>query len=225
MKMDKAFHILIVDDDIRIRNLLNKYLIEHNFFVSKVGSIEETYKFLKHIMPDLIILDVMLPGENGIEFTNKMRANLNIPILMLSAMGEAENRIHGLEVGADDYLSKPFEPKELLLRINKLINRNRKNISNVIQINGFTFFDTISGRLTQNEQIVALTSNESSLLRFLIENQGRLLTREELAKFAGSISERSIDVQITRLRNKLEENPKKPFHLQTIRGKGYIFNF
>ncbi len=216
-----AQHLLVVDDDTRIRGLLQKYLTEHGYFVSTVKNTKEAEQLLKEIQTDLMILDLMMPDENGVEFTKRLRIQeQNIPIIMLTAMGECDHRISGLEVGADDYIVKPFEPKELLLRIANILKRKQNNIDKIHHFGDFSYNAKTQALLQQNQPIF-LTNSEHSLLGTLIKNTNQIVTREELA-IELSINERSVDVQIVRLRNKIETDSSRPKLLQTVRGQGYI---
>lgn len=217
--MQNIHHILVVDDDDRIRNLLGKFLKDNGFFVSTSHNAENAREKLAEFIFDLIIVDVMMPSESGIEFTSNLRKKNTVPVLMLTAMGDVEDRITGLQSGADDYLPKPFEPRELLLRIHNILHRTKEKSPKVISF-GKISFDIDKGRLWGDEDIF-ITSNEVKLLKILSNANGQTVMREELAKLCGGINERSIDVQITRLRNKIETTPKKPRYLKTIRGKGY----
>ena len=224
MTIDKA-HILIVDDDNRIRNLLQTYLIGHQYVVSIAKDTKQARELLATFNIDLIILDILMPNETGIEFAQILRQTSNVAILMLTAMGDVEERIAGLKSGADDYISKPFEPRELLIRIEKLINRTKhlkKMLNNCIIYFGQTEYDVANNTLSKNDIHIVLSSGESKLLNILIDNLGIAINRQELAKLCGNINERSIDVQITRLRTKIESDQKKPKFIQTIRGQGYI---
>lgn len=215
-------HLLVVDDDVRIRSLLQKYLIEQGYFVSIAKDANQALKILQEIECNLIILDVMMPDETGIEFAKKLRnvLSINIPIIMLTAMGQADDRINGLEVGANDYLVKPFEPKELLLRINNIL-KYQSHHPEISYFGSFSYnFKTYC--LQQNNEIIFLTSSENFLLNFLLKNINIVISREQLAQEL-NINERSVDVQIIRLRNKIEINSSRPQFLQTIRNKGYIF--
>lgn len=220
----KTQHLLVVDDDARIRNLLQKYLVENNYFVSIAKNTEEALALLKEIKCNLIILDVMMPGETGVEFTKRLRLRQsnNIPILMLTAMGEVDDRITGLEVGADDYLVKPFEPRELLLRITNILKRNQE--SKDLYYFGDFIYDLPRQLLLQKDEKIFLTHSEHSLLNCLLKYSNEIVSREALAEEL-SINERSVDVQIIRLRSKIEDNPSRPLFLQTVRGKGYIIRF
>jgi two-component system phosphate regulon response regulator OmpR len=225
----KAFTLLVVDDDRRLRDLLEKYLMEQGFWVVTAESAKEARKRLKENKIDLIILDVMMPGESGLEFTQKWRAGeggqeSNLPILMLTALGEIENRITGLESGADDYLSKPFEPRELILRIHKLLERVYKEQlpKSLIKLGEFTY-DISRELLYKGSEIIYLTTLENNLLKVFSAHPGVILCREELAEKMGvSLSLRTVDVQINRLRKKIEKDPKQPIYLQTVRHQGYI---
>lgn len=219
---EDIIHILVVDDDTRIRELLSNYLNKNGFFVSVAKDAKDARETIKRYVFDLIILDVMMPEESGIELTESLKPDFVSPILMLTAMNDSEDRVSGLESGANDYLAKPFEPRELLLRINNLINRNKVIEQKIVKFASFKF-NIASKKLTQYNNEVFLTSNESNLLAVLTKSKGKAISRENLSKLSGGINERSIDVQITRLRNKIEQNPKQPNHLKTIRNKGYVF--
>ncbi|AFE52863.1 PETR protein (ompR) [Rickettsia prowazekii str. GvV257] len=215
-------HILIVDDDSRILALLKQFLNKNNFLVSTANSVIEAKNLLKTSNYDLIILDVMLPRITGLDFATIIRdAGNNIPIVMLTALSEANDRVKGLEAGASDYITKPFEPRELLLRINNLINNyNFKKETNIIKF-GNNFYNCTTKEFTKNDQIVSLSSTEHKLLEILIKNSGKSTSRFELSKIMGGLSMRSIDVQITRIRSKIEDNPKEPKYLKTVRNEGY----
>ena len=226
-KSDKV-HILVVDDDDRLRLLLERYLKENNLLVSAAKDAFEAEKLLGLFVFDLLIVDVMMPGLSGVEFTQNLRKKNNVPVLMLTAMGEVENRIAGLESGADDYLSKPFEPRELLLRI-KSILRRVPQIDTEVSLQstklklGSCEYDTEAGELYKNGEKVRLTPAEAALLKVFANGVGRILSREDVIKSTSDENNlRTIDVQIARLRNKIENDPKVPKYLQTIRGKGYI---
>jgi two-component system, OmpR family, phosphate regulon response regulator OmpR len=218
-------HILIVDDDHRIRSLLSKYLCTNGYFVTSAKDAKEARKALSAFNFDLIILDIMLPCELGTEFAAKLRKSSQIAILMLTAMGSPQERIEGLEAGADDYISKPFEPKELLLRIKKLLYRTQYHLQkshNFICL-GRIKYDLKKNILLNNNHVIPLSSREASLLNIFIQNPGKSMDRELLAEKL-KINPRSIDVQIIRLRNKIESDPKKPIFLQTVRGQGYVLH-
>jgi two-component system phosphate regulon response regulator OmpR len=217
-------HILIVDDDNRIRSLLKTYLMDHNYIVSIAKNTNQARQILATFNIDLIILDIMMPNETGLEFAQVLRRTSSVAILMLTAMGDVEARIVGLKSGADDYIAKPFEPRELLIRIEKLINRTKlleKFINNHVIFFGQIQYDISNNILHRNSDHISLSSSESKLLKILIDNLGTTISRQKLAKLCGNINERSIDVQITRLRNKIECDPKKPKFIQTMRGQGY----
>ena len=218
------YHILIIDDDDRIRNLLEKYLIKNNFIVSTASNTTEARKIMQKYIVDLMIVDNMMPNESGIEFLHKIRQNNNnTPAIMLTALGEIENRIEGLSVGADDYLTKPFEPKELVLRMNNILKRvNRLGDNNIINFDDFSF-NLSKNELYKNNILIKLTDTEIKILNIFFGNLNIVLTREDLCKMLNGIDERSIDVQITRLRKKIELDPKNPKFLKTIRHKGYLF--
>ena len=215
-------HILIVDDDDRIRDLLKEYLKENNYIVSTSENAEDAKIKLNHFKFDLIVLDVMMPGQNGYELTKEIKKRIEIPIILLTAKGEVENRIKGLELGADDYIGKPFEPKELLLRIRNIINKNNKIDLNTKHFVGNAQIDLNKMNINLGEKIKKINSSEKRVLIKMLENPGKTYTREEIGKISGISQERSIDVMITRLRQKIEINPKNPKYLQTIRGSGYV---
>ena len=221
--MTSSPHILIVDDDTRIRELLSRYLKDKGFYVSTAKDAAEARQRMGDFSFDLMVLDVMMPGETGIEYATKLRQDSDLPILMLTAMGEAEDRISGLESGVDDYLTKPFEPKELLLRIHAILKRSQKTKAEQQSIPiGQLRFNPENGQLYKGNETIYLTQSEASLLAILTKNIGQPVTREMLAEAMGTgINERSIDVQITRLRQKIEPDPKQPRYLQTVRGAGY----
>ena len=214
-------HILIVDDDDRIRDLLKDYLFENNYVVSTAENAEQAKEKLNYINFDIIILDVMMPGQNGYELTKEIKQQRKVPIILLTAKREVDNRIKGLELGADDYIGKPFEPKELLLRIRNIINKNNK-----IQKSRYTVgkaeIDLNKMIVNLNNKSKKINNTEKKVLLEMLANPGTTYSREEIGKISGIIQERSIDVMITRLRQKLELNPKNPKYLQTIRGSGYV---
>ncbi len=219
--MQNITHILVIDDDDRIRNLLGRFLKDKGFFVSLSPDAADAWGKLEEFIFDLIIVDVMMPVETGVEFTAKFREKSDVPVLMLTAMGEVEDRISGLESGADDYLPKPFDPRELLLRVQSILQRTRKMGGVILSFDDMKF-DVNKSRLSDESGDVTITSNEANMLKVLSQNKGKAVSREELAKRCGGINERSVDVQITRLRNKIEKDPKKPRYLKTERGKGYV---
>ena len=221
MENDKI-HILIVDDDDRIRVLLKDYLSENNYIISTAENAEEAKKKLEYIKFDVLILDVMMPGQNGYELTKEIKKKIAVPIILLTAKGEVENRIKGLEIGADDYLGKPFEPKELLLRIKNIIKNNNKiNLKSKHTI-GNAKIDLGKMIIKINDRDKKINNSEKKVLIEMLSNPGKTFSREEISKISGITQERSIDVMITRLRQKIEINPKNPKYLQTIRGSGYV---
>lgn len=222
MTHDKP-HILVIDDDDRLRALIGKYLTEQGFMVTPAADASEARRKLAAFVFDLLILDVMMPGETGLELLATLK-NAAVPVLMLSAMGEAEDRINGLETGAEDYLTKPFEPKELVLRIRAILRRTaaQQEKASLVQF-GELRFDVATGALKRGEETIHLTSGEAAMLKLLAQQAGNPVSREELSRLMPAAgNERSIDVQITRLRKKLGENEGKPVHLQTVRGAGYV---
>lgn len=222
-------NILVVDDDTRLRNLLGKFLEENNFEVSLAQDTTNARQLLDQSNFDLMIVDVMMPGENGIDFTTKIRTISKTPIIMLTARGDFDDRIRGLEAGADDYLQKPFEPKELLLRINNIFKRIGGNAevqntnNNFCKFGEFTFSLT-DLRLKRGEEFIHITESEAKILAILCKEVGKAVSRESLSASCGDIDDRSIDVLITRLRKKIEANPKQPHYLQTLRNIGYILH-
>jgi two-component system phosphate regulon response regulator OmpR len=215
-------HILIVDDDNRIRDLLKDYLSENNYIVSTAENANQARERLKYFKFDIIILDVMMPGQNGYELTKEIKKQMKVPIILLTAKGEVENRIKGLELGADDYLGKPFEPKELLLRIKNTINRNNKIDLKSKHSVGNAEIDLNKMIINLNSKSKKINNTEKKVLIEMLSNPGTTFSREEIGKVSGISQERSIDVMITRLRQKLELDPKNPKYLQTIRGSGYV---
>lgn len=222
--VQEAAHILVVDDDARLRDLLAKFLQEHGFLVTAAKDAQDARSRLKGLSFDIIVLDLMMPGESGLEFAADLRGKSDIPILMLTAMGEPEDRVSGLEQGADDYLVKPFEPRELLLRINNILKRSPATDGIPAQVNlGDSIFDIEREELSRDGQRVHLTDIEATLLKVLAERPGVVLSRDELSEFTGTQGGgRAVDVQVTRLRRKIEEDVKLPRYLQTVRGKGYV---
>jgi two-component system phosphate regulon response regulator OmpR len=221
--MDKfVAHILVVDDDEGIRLLVKKFLNEKNYLVTTASSAEDASEKIKIIKFDLIILDIMMPGKSGLDFLNEYKKNINTPVILLTAKGEPNERIEGLEMGADDYLPKPFEPKELILRINNIINKTKKNnIKRIIQFQNVKI-DLNKQIIFQNNLESRINNTEKIILEEMINNPGKIFAREEIGKLIDLDKERSIDVIITRLRKKIEINPKNPKFLQTIRGSGYV---
>ena len=214
--------ILIVDDDDRIRNLLKDYLTENNYIVSTAENANQAKEKMEYLKFDIIILDVMMPGQNGYDLTKEIKKQMKVPIILLTAKGEVENRIKGLEIGADDYLGKPFEPRELLLRIKNAINKNKKiDLSNKYTV-GKAEINLNKLTINFKDKVKKINNSEKNILIEMLSNPGKTYSREEISKISGINQERSIDVMITRLRQKLEPNPKNPKYLQTIRGSGYV---
>ena len=221
MKKFKA-HILVVDDDDRIRDLVKQYLNENNYLVTTAFSAEDAKKKVETIKFDLIVLDIMMPGKSGLEFTVENKDKLYTPIILLTAKGETEERIHGLEVGADDYLGKPFEPKELILRIKNILNKTKsKNIKRLIEF-GSVKVDLSKHLIFKGKKEYKINNTEKTILEFMINSPGKSFSRDEIGKIINLDKERSIDVIITRLRKKIEKDPKNPKFLQTLRGEGYV---
>ena len=224
-------HLLVIDDDTSLSNLLGKFLDENGFQVSLAKDTIEARQLISHTDFDLLIVDVMMPEENGIDFTSSFRTTSSTPILILTARGEPSDRIIGLEVGADDYLAKPFDPKELLLRINNILKRHftaSKQVEKAsvpsqdsCQFGNFTFAFAQS-RLKKGDEFIHLTESEAKILAILCKQKGVAVMRDKLSELCGNIDARSIDVQITRLRRKIEVNPKQPQFLQTVRNQGYV---
>ena len=222
--MDNSkIHILIVDDDDKIRDLLKQYLKNNNFFVSTAINASDAEEKLKIVKFDLAIIDIMMPGKDGLQLTKEVRENIDLPIILLTAKGEAEDRVRGLELGAEDYLPKPFEPKELLLRIKNVIKRIKKDsyIINVIKI-GKANINIKKMEIQKDRKIIKINASEKILLENMISSAGKIFSREEISKITNLIQERSIDVLVTRLRQKIEPDPKNPKYLQTVRGTGYV---
>ncbi len=220
---DDAPHLLVVDDDDRIRSLIKRYLSENGFRTSTASNAKEARTLMNSVDFDLLILDVMMPGESGFDLTNAVRAASNVPIMLLTARGLPEDRIEGLECGADDYLSKPFEPRELLLRVGALLRRTRSSALNRQELKfGRCVFSVGRCELRCDNQLIKLTSGEAALLKALAQKPGVAISRQTLAIQTSTTMERSIDVQVTRLRKKIEEDPRAPIYLQTVRGIGYV---
>jgi two-component system, OmpR family, phosphate regulon response regulator OmpR len=215
-------HVLIVDDDDRIRDLLKDFLINNKYIVSTAENAEEAKNKLEYFKFDIIILDVMMPGQDGYGLTKEIKKQMKIPIILLTAKGEVESRIKGLEFGADDYLGKPFEPRELLLRIRNIINKSSKIKLKSKNYVGGAEVDLDKMTIKLYEKIKKINTSEKKVLADMLSNPGKTYSREEIGKISGINQERSIDVMITRLRQKLEVNPKNPKYLQTIRGSGYV---
>jgi two-component system phosphate regulon response regulator OmpR len=221
---DDAPHVLVVDDDRRIRDLLSRFLRSEGYRVTTAETAADARAKLKHLRFDLLILDVMMPGESGFDFAKSMRAAANdVPILMLTARDAAESRIKGLEIGADDYLSKPFEPRELALRVANILKRAQPAVAAPAEQIGFGPFLYHLGRgeLRKGEEIIRLTDREREMLRILAGTPGETVSRAALAGNGGTVSERAIDVLVNRLRRKIERNPANPLYVQTVRGVGY----
>lgn len=227
---EPAPHLLIVDDDERIRDLLRKFLARHGFLVSVARDAAHARRVLSGLEFDLIVMDVMMPDEDGVSLTKGLRETLATPVLLLTAKGETEDRIAGLEAGADDYLAKPFEPKELLLRINAILRRMpdpapEAALPKILQL-GPVRYDLDRSELMRGDEIVRLTATEVQLMRIFSEHLRQPVSRarlvEELGRDGGQAQERAVDVQITRLRRKIEADPKQPRYLQTVRGEGYM---
>jgi two-component system, OmpR family, phosphate regulon response regulator OmpR len=217
-------HLLVVDDDERLRALLQRYLTQNGLRVSVAANAGEARALMKSMAFDLLVLDVMMPGESGLDLTRFVRGNSQVPILMLTARGEPQERIAGLEHGADDYLPKPFEPRELLLRVEGLLRRvvpTQRSAHREVRM-GAAVFDPERAQLRRKGKPVKLTSSEAALLQLFAANAGRAFSRNDLCVRLGVALERSIDVQVTRLRRKIEDDPKLPLYLQTVRGVGYV---
>ncbi|MFZ5964066.1 response regulator [Thalassococcus sp. BH17M4-6] len=227
---DHDAHLLIVDDDERIRGLLQKFLIRHGFLVTSARDAAHARRILSGLDFDLIVLDVMMPGEDGVSLTRGIRETSATPILLLTAKSETEDRIAGLEAGADDYLAKPFEPKELLLRINAILRRmpdtTAKDAAPKLLNLGPIRYDIERGEMWRGDDLVRLTATESQLMKIFSARPGEAVSRaslvEDLGRDRGQSQERAVDVQITRLRRKIEDDPKQPRYLQTVRGAGYM---
>ena len=221
MENDKL-HVLVVDDDDRIRGLLKDYLSNNHYIVSTAENATQAKARLEYIKFDIIILDVMMPGQDGYELTKEIKKKIKVPIILLTAKGEVENRIKGLELGADDYIGKPFEPKELLLRIQNIIkNKNTVDLNIKHQV-GEAKIDLNKMMIILKQKNKKINNSEKKVLIEMLSNPGKTFSREEIGKISGISQERSIDVMITRLRQKIEINPKNPKYLQTIRGSGYV---
>ena len=232
--MIDAPHILVVDDDSRIRGLLKKYLARNGYAVSEARDAAHARRLLGGLAFDLLVIDVMMPGEDGFSLTKAVRQTMDTPVMLLTAKGDAEDRIQGLEVGADDYLSKPFEPRELLLRISAILRRSGEPAPERTSPEppktlslGQCRYDLTRGELWRGEEPIRLTTAESAMMRLLAREAGEAVSRAALLSEVGgsdepSAQERAIDVQVTRLRRKIEENPRVPRYLQTVRGAGYM---
>ena len=215
-------HILVVDDDDGIRSLVKKYLNKNNYLITTANSAEDAAKKISIIKFDLIVLDIMMPGKNGLEFTQEHKTKIDTPIILLTAKGKANERVEGLEVGADDYLPKPFEPKELILRINNILNKTKKNNQKrVIKFDNIKI-DLNKLLIIKNDKEFKINNTEKIILEKMINEPGKTFSRESIGKLIDLNKERSIDVIITRLRKKIEIDPKNPKYLQTLRGAGYV---
>ena len=216
------FHILVVDDDDRIRELVKEYLEKNNFLVTAAKNAIDARQKLEIVKFDILILDIMMPGESGLSLTKKIKKNDPVPIILLTAKDEVNNRIEGLELGADDYLGKPFEPKELLLRIKNILNKVKKpSLSNTILI-GNALINLKKLNIKINNKIKKINPQEKKILEKMLESPGEVFSRNDIGKIINISKERTIDVMITRLRQKIESSPKNPKYLQTIRGSGYV---
>ena len=218
---NSVFHILVVDDDDRIRELVKQYLEENNFIVTTAVDAFDAKKKLDIIKFDILILDIMMPGKSGLSLTEEIKKTNPTPVILLTAKGEATDRIKGLEIGADDYLGKPFEPKELLLRIQNILSKTEKPIlPNEIYI-GDTIINLKKLQIKKDKKITKINPQEKKVLENMLETPGKVFSRDDIGKIINVSKERTIDVMITRLRQKIETNPKNPKYLQTIRGSGY----
>ena len=216
------FHILVVDDDDRIRELVKQYLEENNFLVTSAKDALDARKKLEIVKFDILILDIMMPGESGLSLTKEIKKKGSTPIILLTAKGETQDRIKGLELGADDYLGKPFEPKELLLRIKNILYKIQKPIlADEIYI-GNTMINLKKLEIKINNKIKKINPQEKKVLEKMLESPGKIFSRDNIGKIINISKERTIDVMITRLRQKIESNSKNPKYLQTIRGSGYV---
>ena len=222
---DNAPHVLVVDDDQKIRELLRRYLCENGFRVTPAADAAAARAAMRGLSFDIVLLDVMMPGENGLDLAKDLKSSLSVPILMLTARSESEDRIAGLEAGVDDYLPKPFEPRELLLRLQNILRRGRTPAPGAagdeVRMGSFVFYIS-RGELKRDDETIKLTERERDLLRQFAQRPGTPIQRHELSSDDTTGSERAIDVQINRLRRKIEADPSNPVYLQTVRGKGYI---
>ena len=219
---DFIAHILVVDDDEGIRSLIKQYLNENNFLVTTSDSAENAEEKISIIKFDLIVLDIMMTGKSGLDFIKQNKSKIDTPIILLTAKGEAENRVEGLEIGADDYLPKPFEPKELVLRIKNILNKTKRNDEKRIITFDNIKIDLNKLLIIKNDIEYKINSTEKIILEKMINNPGKTFSREDIGKLTDLDKERSIDVIITRLRKKIEMDPKNPKYLQTLRGAGYV---
>ena len=215
-------HILVVDDDDGIRDLVKKYLNENNFLVTTSNSAENASEKIKIVKFDIIVLDIMMPGKNGLEFIEEHKSTINTPIILLTAKGDADERVAGLEIGADDYLPKPFEPKELVLRIKNILNKTKTiEQKRIVEFSNIKI-DLNKLLIHKESEEFKINNTEKIILERMINNPGKTFSREDIGKLINIDKERSVDVIITRLRKKIEDSPKNPKYLQTIRGKGYV---
>ena len=215
-------HILVVDDDEEIRELVKEYLKKNKYLVTTAKDAEDAQNKVRFVKFDLIILDIMMPGKSGLEFTKDNKNHLNTPIILLTAKGEPAERVTGLEVGADDYLAKPFEPKELILRINNILNKTKTKFTKRLIEFGDVKIDLNKLIIKKNSVEYKINNTEKSILEEMINSPGKIFSRQNISSIINIEKERSIDVIITRLRKKIESNPKKSKYLQTIRGEGYV---
>ena len=223
MNLEEKKHILIVDDNDRIRELIKEYLENNDFYITTAKHAEDAKNKIKLIKFDLIILDIMMPGQNGLDLTKEIKSTSDQPIILLTAMGETSDRVFGLETGADDYLPKPFEPKELLLRIKNILKRIKKNKNlNPILKFGDIKVDLEKMSIVSKKGEAKLNAAEKSLLEKMVLSAGQIFQREQISKIVKLSKERAVDVMITRLRQKIEPDPKNPKYLQTVRGNGYV---
>ena len=218
----KIFHVLVVDDDDKIRELVKEYLEQKQFLVTTARDALHAKKKLEIIKFDIIILDIMMPGQSGLSLTKESKKKDNTPIILLTAKGETRDRIEGLELGADDYLGKPFEPKELLLRIKNILNKTKTSILPEEIYVGDVLINLKKSNIKINNQIKKINPQEKKVLEKMLKFPGKVFSRDDIKKIINISKERTIDVMITRLRQKIESNPKSPKYLQTIRGSGYV---
>ena len=216
------FHILVVDDDDKIRELVKQYLEENRFLVTTARNSLDAKKKLEIIKFDILIVDIMMPGESGLSLTKEVKKNNSTPIILLTAKGETQDRIEGLELGADDYLGKPFEPKELLLRIKNILSKTQTPILAEEIYIGNTLINLKKLSIKINNRTIKINPQEKKVLEKMLGSPGKVFSRDDIGKIINISKERTIDVMVTRLRQKIESNPKKPKYLQTIRGSGYV---
>ena len=216
------FHILVVDDDDRIRELVKEYLEENQFLVTTAKDASDAKKKIEIVKFDILILDIMMPGQSGLSLTKEIKRNNATPIILLTAKGEVQDRIEGLELGADDYLGKPFEAKELLLRVKNILNKTRTPILPEEIYIGNTLINLKKLNIKKNNQTKKINPQEEKVLEKMLRSPGKIFSRDDIGKIINISKERTVDVMITRLRQKIESNPKNPKYLQTIRGSGYV---